>query len=241
MTLKHILRDYGRFIPSFLKHSGKFIKNNKWRALSFILLVFLIFQLRRIAAFIENRLFDMSSFQLLYFLIFYVLLFLIIYTLLILLKKAIWLEKHQGLIVVLGILMPIILFLWQQSLENKDLFLKQAVSLAEENNRNSEHLRSVKTDLNNDKYVLFWRNFSTTSYKEYWSYIHLHYSQKCKNLYADLTVSFDCLNNIIQTRNDLLLRPGFIPINIERLNGEIIKGASSSESVLNKIIGECQQ
>ena len=237
MNLRQFLRESKTFIFS----CASWIKNNKYRTILYFLFLFLIIFAPWIAGLIEIWLLGIDSFRLLYLLILYAFLFIIFFIFLILIKKTVWLEKHQGFIVALGVLIPTILFFWQQSLERKDLFMRQATSLAEENNRNNDHLASVKTDLTNDRFVLFWRNFSTNSYKEYWSYIHLHYSQECKNLYADLTIRLDSLNNMIETRNNLVIEPGFIQIDIEHLNSEIIKAASNTQPILNEIIGRCQQ
>jgi len=105
-------------------------------------------------------------------------------------------NKHQVFIIILGVFLPIFLFSLQLAINDKDLFLKQLASLKEDNNRNSDYLKSVNNDIKNDKYVIFWKSFSTDNYKGYWSYISLNYSQECKNLYADLTQRFDILNNI---------------------------------------------
>lgn len=167
--------------------------------------------------------------------------FTIVYVYLAYTQKAAYLEKHQGVIVVLGILISIILFFYQQYLIDKDLFLKQTSVIKEDNERNSRHLNSVINDVKNDPYVIFWRNFYTENYKNYWSYISLNYSQNCKNLYADLTLRFDGLNNMIRTRNDLLIKPGFIQMSIEKINTDIMSGASDTSTLLNEIIGKCQQ
>ncbi|MDD2730697.1 MAG: hypothetical protein PHW33_01070 [Candidatus Portnoybacteria bacterium] len=230
-----------QFIFLHAKRIGVFVKNEYKQIIAFVLFILFIFLALIISNFTVSWLLSMNYFELLYFLVLYALLFIIVYLYFVLVIRARWFKKAQGLIIVLGVMIPIILFSWQQCLNEKDIFLKQAVSLAEENNRNSDHLKSVETDIKNDKYVLFWRNFSTNSYKEYWSYIHLKYSQECKNLYADLTIKLDNLNDMIQTRNDLLIRPGFIQMSIEKLNTDIMDGASKTDPILNKIISECQQ
>jgi len=137
-------------------------------------------------------------------------------------------------------ILTVFLFSFQQALNEKDLFFKQSSFLREDNNRNNYHLQSIITDIKNYPFTIFWKNFSTDNYKEYWNYISLNYNQYCKNLYADLTMGFDILNNMINTRNNLIIKPGFIQVDVKKLNLDIIDSASSTVPVLNEIVGKCQ-
>lgn len=248
---KEIIRRYWQRCQQFMSLIRRVIssiKNKYKQQILFILLLLFILLAPWASNFLMFKLFSTASFEPLYFSILCTFLFIIFYIYFVLAQKSAWLEKHQGFIVMLGILISIILFFRQQSLGEKDLllkerdlFLKQTSFLKEDNERNNRHLSSVVNDIKNDPYVIFWRNFYTDNYKEYWSYISLNYSQDCKNLYADLTLSFDGLNNMIKTRNDLLIKPGFIQMSIEKLNTDIMSGASGANLVLNEIIGKCQQ
>jgi hypothetical protein len=210
--------------------------------------IFLFFLLYFIVSLIFSWVFTNFSYKLLIdipqfnfskILLFLIWLFICIYLYLdyIIIEKI---NKNQSLIVILGVLITIFLFSFQQVLNEKKLFIEQLAFLKEDNNRNNYHIKSIFTDIKNNPYVIFWRNFYTDNYKEYWDYISSNYSQNCKDLYADLTMRFDILNNIIKTRNDLLIKPGFIQMDISKLNGVVSEAASSTMPVLDEIINKCQ-
>lgn len=144
-----------------------------------------------------------------------------------------WLEKHQIFLAILAIIIPILLFFLQDSMQTVNSFKKYEVSLKEENNRNDSHLQSVISDLTNDSKTVFWRDFSVRSYVEFWDYIHLNKSQECKDLYAALTIQLGVLNNINRMRQELIL----IPNNLYK---EMLDAASSTKPILDSIVSKCQ-
>lgn len=150
-----------------------------------------------------------------------------------------WLNKHQVFITFLGVVFPIMLFFFHDSVQSITEFKKYEVVLKEENSRNITHLESIVTDLTRDPSTIFWRDFYIDSYKQYWDYIHLNYSQECKNLYAELTIGLGLLNNMNQTRRELILVQSKVPpVN---LTNDMIRSASGTRAVLVDIIAKCQK
>jgi hypothetical protein len=144
-----------------------------------------------------------------------------------------WLKKHQTFLAILAVILPIMLFFLQNSIETINSFKKYEGFLKEENNRNSSHLESIINDLSNDSGTIFWRDFSTRSYVEFWDYIHWHKSQECKDLYATLTIQLDILNNINRMRQELILIPN-------ELYKNMLNNASSTKPILDSIVNKCQ-
>jgi hypothetical protein len=185
--------------------------------------------------------------SLFWLLLYYVVLIVILYIFFI--KKGLSekINKHQTFLTILGVLIPVVLFSWQQTIyekkqidenqirldEDRTQLIKYEVSLAEENNRNNSHLASIIADLKNNSNTIFWRDFSLDAYKQYWEYIHLTKSQDCKNKYAELTISLGVLNNINKMRQQLILIPNSFYL-------EMLKNASSTKPILDFIIGNCQ-
>lgn len=154
-------------------------------------------------------------------------------------KSTDWINAHQAFLAVLGVLIPVILFSWQQVVNESNVFWKHEVSIKEEDNRNSRHLQNIITDLAQDSNTVFWEDFSVDSYRQYWDYIHLNYSQDCKNLYAALTVQLGIINTINKMRRDLILIPTrILPVNLSQ---KMLETASSTQPILNRIIGNCQR
>lgn len=149
-----------------------------------------------------------------------------------------WLEKHQGFLVLVSILLPVILFFWQQARNESDLFFKKEVILKETNNRNNFHLQNVITDLRKNPEVIFWRNFSVSAYEEHWDYIHLNYLQECKDLYAGLTDGLNVLNDMNEKRRNLAYTRENVPI---ELSFKMLENASTTQKVLMDIVGKCQK
>lgn len=148
-------------------------------------------------------------------------------------NKISWVNRHAIFLTFLGILIPIILFLWQQVATESRVFLNYEVAIKEENNRNNSYLQSIITDLSNDPNTVFWRDFSLRSYTELWNYIHLNKSQECKDLYATLTIQLGVLNNINRMRQELILVPN-------NLYDQMLDTASSTKPILDLIVGKCQ-
>lgn len=160
-----------------------------------------------------------------------------------------WLQRHEIFFVILGVVVPIMLFFWQMASDESQKYYKYEISLKETNNRNIGHLKSIVHDLPNDKDVAFWRNFSLTSYYEYWDYMAKNYSQECKNLYAEMAIALGVLNELNNARRDLLIARAAISTEqhwrAEKLNlslvGHMIDTASSTLPIAYSIVGKCQQ
>lgn len=142
-------------------------------------------------------------------------------------------RNHQGLVTIVGILVPVIMLLSQSATNLEREYIKKEVLLKEENNRNNSHLRSIITDLSRDPGTIFWRDFSVDNYKIYWDHIQFTKSPICRDLYASLTIQFGILNNINQLRQRLLLMPN-------RMNEVMLSAASSTLPILDRVVGECQ-
>lgn len=175
-----------------------------------------------------------SSFKFFWFLLNYTFLLILVYIYFVYITSGEWINRHQAFLAVLGILIPIILFWWQQAANESKLFMSREVSLNEENNRNINHLQDIIASLKNDPKTIFWRDFSTDKYKQYWDYIHLNYSQECKNLYANITIQLDVLNNINKMRRELLLIPN-------DFYKDMLKFASNTEPIFDDIVRKCQK
>lgn len=148
-------------------------------------------------------------------------------------NKTEWVNKHVTFLAFIGILIPIILFFWQDIATESRQRLNYEIAIKEENNRNYSHLQSIATDLRQDPNTTFWRDFSIKSYTEFWSYIHLNKSQECKNLYANLTIQLGILNNINRMRQQLILLPN-------NLFKQMLEAASSTIPIMDAIIVKCQ-
>lgn len=180
-----------------------------------------------------NILLRISSARFLWTLLVYTSTLILTYIYLSYINKTDWINKHQSFITIISILIPIILFCWQQATDKTSTYLKYEISLIEENNRNISHLQSITNDLKNNSRTVFWRDFSTDKYKQYWDYIYLNYSQDCKNLYANLTIQLDVLNKINQIRRELMLVTN-------NLHEQMLHAASTTQPIFNNIISKCQ-
>ncbi len=161
-----------------------------------------------------------------------------------------WFRKNEILFMILAAIgLPTFLFFYQIVGDASEKDYKYEISLKEENNRNISHLKSIVHDLPHDKNTLFWRDFSLSSYQQYWDYISLNYSQECKNLYAAMTINLGEINNINNSRRALAVtRAGFISElqkSAESLDGtfreSMLGNASSTLGIAHEIIKGCQK
>jgi hypothetical protein len=218
----------------FLKEKIKpFVENNinTINIIAIKLLISFIFSLMTIWL-LRDLLNQVNSLQIYNLLLYYSLIIICFYILLSKNQKKI-INDHQAFFAVIGLLIPVVLFFSQLTNEQVDQFYKIEAILKEENNRNYPHLQSIVTDLSRDPNTTFWENFSTDSYKNYWYYINFNKSQDCKNLYADLTVGLDIINNVNKMRQQLILTPN-------NLYKTMLSQASSTLPVLSLIVSKCQ-
>ena len=97
----------------------------------------------------------------------------------------------------------------------------------------------IKNNLEQNSNSVFFREFSLASYNEHWHYIHLNYTQPCKDLYAALTINLGALNNMSRLRQELILKPNNeLPIDLPKMMLEL---ASTTKPILDSIVGGCQQ
>lgn len=75
-------------------------------------------------------------------------------------------NRHQSLVAILAILIPVLLFFGQQANDSSNKFVEKEISLKEENNRNYNYLKEIITDLPKYPNTMLWTDFSLISYQQ---------------------------------------------------------------------------
>lgn len=166
-------------------------------------------------------------------------------------SKALALLKHSAnILVVFGVLIPVVLFVLQFSVETSrsSLSAENAIKQANQNTETFSSFALNNIEKTPEKY--FWKDFDVRPYIENWPYLSENYSAECKTAYIKLTDAMMQFNSINQQRKSLDIERIQVDndLQVDRFVGlgeEYAKEQSLllryAKSLVSFVVGNCQE